>query len=106
MSKRASRRTKKQDRIEYYRRFYGTSNTLYCFEFRKPHCGGDHIGCVPAPDVKTAFRRLIKDKKNLRHDWQVKVLVALYKKKKLKKYVRAYKITVEEQLTYVPAKIP
>lgn len=104
MKKQASRRTKKQDKIEYYRRHYGTSNTLYCFEFR--HGGHDHIGCVPAPDVKTAFRRLIKDKKNLRHDWQVKVLVALYKKKKLSKYVKAYKITVEEQLTYIPAEPP
>lgn len=96
-------RTKKQDRVEFYRRHYGTSDTLWCFDWKGQR---GHIGCVPAPDLKTAYKRLLLDEKKLGHVWMFEALKKLQKKKLLSKYVTVSKITVTKQLTYIPAEPP
>lgn len=76
---------------------------LYCFEF-KGSIG--HIGCAPANDLKTAFIRVCKDQKRLRHLWIVEVMLKLRKNKKLGKYVTVHRMELEKPVAWVPAKPP
>lgn len=100
--------TSKQRKVAKLREQHGEDYTLYVFRWRKRkgvRVGG-HIGSVPAPNLKTAVKRLIQNHKNMRYEWQTRVLIGLLKNKKFKKYVAWDIVELEKPTYYMPVDPP
>lgn len=102
MSKRVSQ-TNSDKKLQRYKDKYGEDYNLYCFEFKR-NIG--HIGCAPAPDLKTAFERVLHDHRTFGHKWMCEILEKLRRKKLLSKYVTVTKTTYDKPMTWVPLKGP
>jgi hypothetical protein len=100
--------TKKQAKIEKARKKYGDCHHLYIFEWKDRPAAkvSGTIGSVPANDLKTAVKRLLKDLDRLDHRWHARLIRGLIKNKKLSKYVGVTKIELKKPVVYIPAEVP